>query len=74
MNYKSLFLLGTPEKIRTSNRLIRRDVAGYFIEPLGHLFGKLDRPTQRVFITNPNYRQWYLTEKKIRKLSKVVTK
>ena len=49
------FLIIKPEKIRTSNRLIRRDVAGYFIEPLGHLFGKLDRPTQRVFITNPNY-------------------
>ena len=26
MNYKSLFLLCTPEKIRTSNRLIRSQV------------------------------------------------
>ena len=26
MNYKSLFLLSTPEKIRTSNRLIRSQV------------------------------------------------
>tara|TARA_X000000950_G_scaffold281086_1_gene376978 strand:- start:844 stop:1035 length:192 start_codon:yes stop_codon:yes gene_type:complete len=37
--------------------LLQGGVAGYFIKPLGRQFGKLDRPTQSVFITNPNYGQ-----------------